>query len=230
MILTLMSLLMVDAEPVEARLSLARAERPSTSSWPTGGEPQTALDAERAFVAMVEEKGQWTAFRATAHPEAWMFVPEAVKARTWLNGRSDPAQSVRRWPTAAWVSCDGRHAVTTGGTLWPDGSHGFFTTVWRRERDGGWRWLVDHGGPVSVQRPVSEAPVVTRASCEPGQKPILVSRYAWKPGVRAKITQPGDKTVAWSWAVRRDGSREINISLWTGSAYEAVLTDDVPAP
>jgi hypothetical protein len=52
--------------------------------------PQTAIDAERAFAAMAQTGGQWSAFRDFAAPDGTRFVPDAVNARQFLEGRTDP--------------------------------------------------------------------------------------------------------------------------------------------
>lgn len=115
--------------------------------------PSTVVDAERAFAALALDKGQWTAFRETAAPEAIMFLPRASSAHAFLKDRKDPPETVRWWPVRAWQSCDATLAVTTGGSLWPDGRHGWFTTVWRKQPDGGWKWVLDHGGFSTQPRP-----------------------------------------------------------------------------
>ncbi|MGH6705455.1 MAG: hypothetical protein ACREB1_01445, partial [Sphingomicrobium sp.] len=92
----------------------------------------TAVDAERAFAADAQKLGQWTAFRKYATDDALMFVPTPTNAQTWLRGRDDPKQSIEWWPTESYSSCDGRLAVNKGGWRRPDGSVGYFTTVWRR--------------------------------------------------------------------------------------------------
>ena len=52
----------------------------------------TAIDAERAFAADAQQRGQWTAFRATATEEAVMFVPQPVNAQAFLKdeGPAEP--------------------------------------------------------------------------------------------------------------------------------------------
>src|SRR5687767_6190557 len=88
-----------------------------TAAGPTaiGAAPaRTAVGAERAFARDAQRHGQWTAFRAYAHPTAVMFTPQVVWAHEFLRGRKDPRESVRWWPARSYVSCDGRIAVNTG--------------------------------------------------------------------------------------------------------------------
>lgn len=105
---------------------------------------QTAADAERAFAAMAEREGQWTAFRAFADPEGRMFVPDPVNAQAFLKDRKNPPASVAWQPRMVVASCDGRLAVSTGP--WRRGDKtGTFTTIWQWREGAGWRWLADHG-------------------------------------------------------------------------------------
>lgn len=105
--------------------------------------PSKVVAAELAFARAAQEKGQWTAFREFAAEDGVMFVPEPVTARDWLKGRENPAQSVQWQPHHVWSSCDGSLAVTRGAWQRPDGSTGYFTTVWQRRSDGEYRWKLD---------------------------------------------------------------------------------------
>ena len=98
--------------------------------------PSAVIAAELAFARLAQEKGQWTAFLETSTEEAVMFVPQPVNARQWLRGRANPPQAVRWQPHQVWSSCDGTLAVTKGAWQRPDGTVGYFTTIWERQRDG----------------------------------------------------------------------------------------------
>src|SRR5206468_9350366 len=101
----------------------------------------SVVEAERAYAAMAQKDGQWTAFRATAAPRAVLFVPDPVDAASWLQGKKDPPTAVKWQPAAAFVACDGKAAVTTGPWQRPI-SVGYFTTIWSRPGTT-WRWNVD---------------------------------------------------------------------------------------
>lgn len=186
----------------------------------------SVIDAERAFAKLAQEKGQWTAFRATASKDAVMFVPEPINARTFLSNRKDPHKSVEWWPTAAWTSCDGSLGVTTGGAVWPDGRHGYFTTVWRRQKNG-WRWIVDHGADVAVPRKQVVQVRVVRASCvgKPTVAPPMI-------GFSARNTVPKegsslDHSLAFRYIAQPSGARWLYVSLWNGAGYTPVVEDNV---
>ena len=125
-----------------------------------------AIEAERAYAAMAQTRGQWTAFRATAAPEAMMFVPEPARAGPWLNGRADPPVAVMWWPARGWMSCDGKLAVNFGPWVRKGGkATGTFTTVWTKQADGRWQWLLDRGNATPSAVAASEPVPVSRASC-----------------------------------------------------------------
>ena len=89
---------------------------------PLAANPSAFIAAEIGFARLAQEKGQWTAFRETAHPDAVMFVPQRVKARDWLKAQKDPAEAVKWQPHAVYVSCDGNSGATTGA--WQKGPAG----------------------------------------------------------------------------------------------------------
>ncbi|MFZ5794783.1 MAG: hypothetical protein ACRCS5_04395 [Sphingomonas sp.] len=213
----------VRAEPVESPAA-ARAERsPSTRSGRT--ELGSALDAERAFAADAQALGQWTAFRKWAAADATMFVPQPVNAQAWLKDRTDPAKAISWWPTASYVSCDGSLALNTGGWKRPDGSVGYFSTVWQRQPDGGWKWIVDGGDDLKVGRDKPRIIQSEVGSCAgtPTQDPILSSDNAG--GGRAS-----DRTLGWMWEAAQDGSRRFWAAIWTGKRWKAVVDDKIAAP
>ena len=132
----------------------------------SGASLPTAIDAERAFARDAQRKGQWTAARAYADPDAVMFTPQAIWARDFLKGRKDPQTALHWSPNASYVSCDGRMAVNTGPWQSNNGQqNGFFTTVWEQEK-GQWRWISD--GRHTLKKPLAfrNTPVVRKGSCQ----------------------------------------------------------------
>lgn len=191
---------------------------------------QTAVEAERAFAAGAQAEGQWTAFRRFATDDAIMFTPRPTNAQDWLKDRADPPRSVEWWPTESYVSCDGKVAVNTGGWKRPDGSVGYFTTVWKRQSDGGWKWVLDHGDALATPRAGPDTLRIRQAICEGKTKPFLSITSATGPGVLYANGESADHSIAWSWIVERDNARTLNISFWNGRAYEDVIEDKVTAP
>lgn len=191
-----------------------------------GATPADAVEAERAFAAAAQTDGQWTAFRTYAAAEGVMFVPQQVNAQEWLKGRADPPRTVMWWPADTWVSCDGSTAVITGPWIRNGGKlAGYFTTVWRRQADGTWKWLLDHGDVLDRPRPAGDVPKVRRAVCEGLRAaPKPESERGFETGLSP------DASLAWNWSVFDDGARTFWVQMWDGRAYRAVLQDKVEAP
>lgn len=184
----------------------------------------TALDAERAFAADARTLGQWTAFRKWAAPDATMFVPQPISAQAWLKDRKDPAKAIEWWPTASYVSCDGSLAVNTGGWKTADGSVGYFSTVWRREQDGSWKWIVDGGDSLKVARAHPTDVKIVRGTCTG----MHVSHGPSGPD--SGHGEAADGSLLWTWAVNSDGSRAFVASVKIGTRDTLVIDDKIAPP
>lgn len=197
-------------------------------------EPMTAIDAERAFAADAQKLGQWTAFRKYATDDAVMFVPQPTNAQAWLKDRKDPPVSVYWWPGRSYISCDGTVAVNTGPWVREWGkSVGYFTTVWKRQPDGGWKWLLDHGDALKQARGEGGDIKPQIASCMDRGAPIglpIAGNAAPGREVADGGGQSEDGTLSWLWDVEDDGRREIRIYVWNGKFMEQIATDQVAAP
>jgi hypothetical protein len=193
--------------------------------------PSAIIAAEIAFNRLAQEKGQWTAFRETAAKDATMFVPQPVMAQEWLKGRTNPAQSVKWQPHKAFMSCDGKTGVTTGAAQWPDGRHGYFTTVWQLDQRnpedlGEWRWVLDHGDFIDSPREAPEFIETGVASCK-GRAPAALVAPA--EGAAMKTGFSRDQTLSYSWVVQPDGARTFEVKLWNGVTSDIVILDRVAA-
>lgn len=173
-------------------------------------DPSTILEVELAFNRLAREKGQWTAFRETAADDAVMFAPEMTLAKDWLKGRADPSAPVQWQPQRIYVSCDGRTAASTGGWEQPDGSVGYFTTIWRLDRKGGWKWVLDHGD--RLEKPLPSSDFVDGR--------IAVCRR------HADVNRNEDDSLIWSYEANGAG-REVRVRMWNGTGYETVIDDKV---
>lgn len=217
-----LALLLIGAALVGGGLSAAEARKPRGPArfFP---DPSEILAREIAFNRLAREKGQWAAYRETAAADAVMFVPEKVLAPLWLKGRKDAPPPVRRDPWKAYVSCDGRLAAATGGWQGAEGEQGYFTTIWRRDPKGEWKWVLDHADRLDAPRDHGEALEGRVASCR-GLK-----REAPSVENPKQAAPPLDESLRWSYDVAPDGSREIRVSLWNGAAYDEVIDDRVTA-
>ena len=195
-------------------LGLAAARAP-TRYQP---DPSSVFAAEIAFGRLAQQKGQWTAFRATAADDAVMFVPQRVVAKKWLKGRADPPKPVMWSPSVIHVSCDGNLAASTGNWKRPDGSVGYFTTIWRRDKNGAWKWILDHGDTLASPRAAPEFLVGKVATCKRG------ASGSERPSAAS------DESLVWSADVAADGSRRVSVRSWNGAAYDVVIDDRVASP
>lgn len=186
--------------------------------------PETAVEAERAFNRAAQTEGQWTAFRKFAADDAVVFTPQPESVKTALPVKNPPI-AVQWWPADSFVSCDGNVAVNTGPWVRPKGV-GYFTTVWVRQADGRFKWVVDGGDALKEPLALPEQPRVHKASCS-GQPFAPVSM---PNGRRNGEGESKDYTLNWGWSVAADGSRYFFVNLWTGKKFEQVLRQEVPAP
>lgn len=187
-------------------------------------DPSKVVATELAFARLAQEKGQWTAFAEYAADDAVMFVPQAVNAREWLRKQPNPPQAVRWQPHQVWSSCDGTLAVTKGTWQRPDGSFGYFTTVWRRDRKGEYRWVMDQGD--TLAQPL-EAPEMIGAISAHCARPTAETLPASSGDVRQG--QSRDGTLSWQVAVQPDGSRTVAVRYWDGSAWRDAIQEQVAA-
>ncbi|WP_030540139.1 hypothetical protein [Sphingobium sp. DC-2] len=181
-------------------------------------DPSSVFAAELAFNRLAREKGQWTAFRETAAEDAIMFVPQRVLAKQWLKGRADPPRPAAWTPSTIYVSCDGTLAASTGNWTQPDGTAGYFTTLWRRDKKGQWKWIAAHEDRLAAPRMTSDFLMGKVASCKPRQR-----------GAQG-VPPPADDSLTWSADAAADGSRRVTVRMWNGSGYDMVIDDRVAAP
>lgn len=188
--------------------------------------PGEVVAAELAFARMAREEGQWTAFRKFATEDAVMFVPEPVNARDWLAKQKDPAESVRWQPHQVWMSCDGSLAVTKGAWQRPDGSFGYFTTVWERQPNGEYKWVLDQGDVLTEPLAAPDIIESTVADCgEPESGDGLTCRMT--DMIRRGEGHSIDYTLSYEWAAYADGSRDLAVSMMKDNQSQQVLVISV---
>jgi hypothetical protein len=128
---------------------------------------QPVVDVERAFASAAQTRGQWTAFRDFAAPDAVMMLDGPQLAAPFLKDKKDPPVAVMWWPAHVVTACDGSLAFSTGpwrrkgGTL-----AGRYFTIWRHDV-GGWRWIYDGGTQDETGMAAGEVPIQTvhRGAC-----------------------------------------------------------------
>jgi ketosteroid isomerase-like protein len=105
--------------------------------------------AERGFARLSEEKGIKESFLANVAADAVIFRPGPVPAKEWLSAHPDTPALLTWHPTQAAIARSGDLGWTTGPYEiafkgQPKG-YGQYSTVWRKEADGRWKFVVDLG-------------------------------------------------------------------------------------
>ena len=113
---------------------------------------KTLVDTEREFSHTSETEGIKAAFLMFMSDGAILFRPDPVNGKEWWQSRPAPTALLKWEPIFADVSAAGDLGYTTGPyKLQPkDGdsnsiSHGHYMTIWRRQSDGKWRFVIDFG-------------------------------------------------------------------------------------
>ena len=93
---------------------------------------EAIAEAERAFARRAQSGGQWAAFRATAAPDAIMYVPTVKPLAEALKGATEPSVPVMWWPATIAPSCDGTLGFSTGPWVRAASAGvGSYSTIWR---------------------------------------------------------------------------------------------------
>jgi ketosteroid isomerase-like protein len=178
---------------------------------------QSDLDAlvntERAFAQMGAEKGIKDSFLTYIADDGVLFRPGPVNGKQFLNSRPNPKAQLHWAPSYADISRSGDLGWDIGPweALRPDGTpagHGHFATIWKKQADGNWRFMVDFGIGHDTAVPLTGITV-------PPLKAAKKSGAAPKPDPNAK-----DSLLA---ADRAFGQAT---AQGTSAAYLAHLADD----
>lgn len=111
---------------------------------------------ERAFSRMSEEKGIRESFTEFIADDGILFRPRAVLGKKWMQENPLPPSKTRPllvWqPVFAGISRDGDLGYTTGPWQFKNdikhakfSAFGNFMTVWKKQPDGKWKFVVDLG-------------------------------------------------------------------------------------
>ncbi len=159
-------------------------------------------------------------------------APGLVWAGPWLKGRADaPAGLLQRQPHTVWSSCDGSLVVSRGA--WQRGTAaGWFATVWRRELDGRYKWVLTHSAPAATPLAVPEMLSAGVADC-----PERARRAGPLPRGKAKSVKfkdlppldparrngaSADGSLRWEAIARADGSHRLTV-IWKKDGAEVPL-------
>ena len=129
------------------------------------------VQTEQAFSRMAAEKNTRDAFMAFIADDGLLFRPGAVNGKKWMLEHPVPPSDKRpllAWqPSFAGMAAAGDLGFTTGPSEFktdikdekPAG-YGHFVTLWRKQPDGSWKFVVDlgishpqSGGPLTLWHP-----------------------------------------------------------------------------
>lgn len=205
--------------------------------------PSAAVAAELDLARTMAERGRWPALAATAAPEAVLFMPQPVWARVWLKGRSEAASvTPNRQPVRLWASCDGSLIASEG--LWSGaGKGGWFVTLWQRQEDGAFRWIVAEDGlsasagtlPDMVSAQVADCPERRRPAegADMGKHRAQAKKKKGRnlppldPAVHSGASADG--SLRWSVTLAADRTRRLVIAWTKDGSAATVLDRTVPA-
>ena len=113
---------------------------------------QKVVDAEHSFASLAAEKGTKAAFLDNMSDDALVFLPEKTNAKTFWSARAE-SKSLLSWqPNYADVSANGILGYTAGNWEYrPKGKEdaptafGEFITIWVRQPNGVYKFVVDIG-------------------------------------------------------------------------------------
>jgi len=135
---------------------------------------QEMVKTEQAFSKMAQEKNTRDAFAAFIADDGLLFRPGAVNGKKWM--LENPLPPSDKKPLLAWqpsyagVATSGDMGFTTGPWEFKNdikdekpSAYGHFVTVWKKQTDGSWKFVVDlgishpqSGGPQTIWQPTEK--------------------------------------------------------------------------
>ena len=120
----------------------------AASAAQAAANPKDVAKAERAFAADGKAMGIKQSFLKHMADDAIVFAPDPVNAKQHYSaqpGENEP--QLVWWPTVAAISRSGDLGFTMGPYEINGKRGGHYFTVWKRQADGGWKWVFDGGAP-----------------------------------------------------------------------------------
>lgn len=185
--------------------------------------PSEIIATELAFARLARDKGTWTAFRETATDDAVWPNPGWVNVKSDLKGAPDPAQAIVWEPDAVTVSCDGSFALSTGPATYSSGKRTRFATIWQRQDDGRYKWVVDQGFDLEAgyQKDEMISAGVAECGARRSGRPSQARR-----GLAWQSAQSDDGTLAWTSELRPDCGRTFTVRVRKAGVMEEVFRRD----
>jgi ketosteroid isomerase-like protein len=174
-------------------------------------EPKSAADqveaAERAFAADGLALGVKRSFLKHMADDAIIFTPGPTNARAFYEGRATEAgPKLEWWPAWIVVAKSGDLALSTGPSFFDGKPGGWFSSIWRKDADGVWRWIYDGG-----------------SAADPVAAPVLAT-----PAVKGPVAKTGEASPAKAFDAVRAAEAMLSQSAQkdASQAYKAVLAPE----
>ena len=186
--------------------------------------PSDMIALELSLSRAARDKGQTNALRNFAADDAQTYDGGApVRLADWARQHPAPAAPIP-WDTpAGWMRCDGATAVTYGA--WDQGpAHGWYSTVWQRQKKGTYRFLLTQTDTTAAPLPVPEFAEAKVADCplrRRGEQPAPAPKEA--PATDHLSGEAPDHTLNWSTTPRPDGGRDYVLRVKLDGKEQEVL-------
>jgi hypothetical protein len=181
---------------------------PAAAAGPA--DPASVIAAERAFSARAGQVGVSASFLEFMADDAVVFAPGPVGAKAFFLAQppdkapKDGGTRLAWWPNFAGVARSGDLGFTTGPASENGAAPGvFYFTVWKKQPDGGWKWVFDGG----VKADGANAP-------GPEQAPRTLATSA--------ATGPAGAGQGWTWEDAFHVAAQVDLR----GAYAKALTPD----
>ncbi len=194
------------------------------------GEPSTVIATELAFARTARDEGTWTAFREYATADAVMPVPQWENVQAALKGEADPPEPIVWSPDLVWVSCDGSFALSTGPAAYPSGRKSRFSTIWQRQNNGQYRWVLDQGFDLEDGYSEPEMIAGRKAECPKGTPNRQRRAAKARRGEAWQSSRSDDGSLEWTTDLAADCRRTLVVSAWVDGAMSEVFRHTSPVP
>jgi hypothetical protein len=136
---------------------------------------QKIVDTEHAFARRALEVGNPQSFVEFMTDDAWAFTPDAVNAKKYWSAQKRD-DSILEWaPNAADAASDGSFGYTSGNWQYRQkkgaepSAFGEFNTIWVKQNDGTFKWIVDIG--TGHEKPPAYSEAVSTPMLSGGRHP-----------------------------------------------------------
>ena len=136
------------------------------------------LENETKFVAQGQEEGARAASLAFLAEDAIMFEPGPVNAKKTWSARTEDALSLKWEPAFAAMARSGDLGFTTGPAEWRKNKedekplgYGQYISIWKKQKDGSWKVVLDVGGSVPSRQKVEGLPELSISETPASPKP-----------------------------------------------------------